>query len=155
MENKKIQIQEMKKKFKMKIGNTLILVDDVDMSARIGAKAILKKFDPPYVVVEWINKLNTGLRKGQMDGEYYPESFKVIDYYTKKRTITKTNRNIIPRRIQREIKKLFNKQECIIRVSDRNRQPRMIFERADLVIGVEPKGKSFKILKNRYGRTDK
>ena len=57
-----------------KIGDQVILVDGFNMKAKPGARATVVGFSPPYITIEWIRD---GLSSIQMDGRYYPSSFKL------------------------------------------------------------------------------
>ena len=60
----------------MKVGDTIELINNPDMSAPIGstAKILACPEGSRYIVIEWIDKGDSG----QMDGCYYPYYFKVI-----------------------------------------------------------------------------
>jgi hypothetical protein len=65
----------------MKVGDTVKLIRNTDMSAPIGstAKVLACPESSRYIVVEWIDKGDSG----QMDGSYYPENFKVVESSSK------------------------------------------------------------------------
>ena len=60
----------------MKVGDTIELIRNPHMSAAIGSTAKVIEYNKgdEYVVLEWIDKGDSG----QMDGSYYPHYFKVI-----------------------------------------------------------------------------
>ena len=60
----------------MKVGDTIELIRNTHMSAPIGSTARVVEYNKgdEYVVLEWIDKGDSG----QMDGSYYPHYFKVI-----------------------------------------------------------------------------
>ena len=60
----------------MKVGDTVVLINNTHMSAAIGSTARVTKYNKGdmYVTLEWIDKGDSG----QMDGSYHPECFKVI-----------------------------------------------------------------------------
>lgn len=63
----------------MKKGDILRLIDNEGMSAPIGSTAyVVKDYDrnkSNYVTVKWIDKGTSG----QMDGQYWPENFEVLE----------------------------------------------------------------------------
>ena len=60
----------------MKVGDTIELIRNTHMSAAIGSTAMVIEYNKgdEYVVVEWIDKGDSG----QMDGSYYSHYFKMI-----------------------------------------------------------------------------
>lgn len=55
---------------KFKVGQTVELVDNNDMNAKVGSIAIIKRIDKEFLYVMWTT-LQT-----QSDGAYYPYHFK-------------------------------------------------------------------------------
>lgn len=60
---------------KFRAGQIIQLINNRNMNAMVGAKAIVISQNNNYVIVKWIK--GTGARS-QMDGEYYPETFKLL-----------------------------------------------------------------------------
>jgi len=65
----------------MKVGDTVELINNPDMSAPIGSTAKILAYPEGsrYIVIEWIDKGDSG----QMDGSYYPHYFKVVESSSK------------------------------------------------------------------------
>ena len=59
----------------MKAGDTVELINEAGMAARIGAQAKITHIDKTYVTVEWIRD---SLAFNQKDGSYNSDRFKVI-----------------------------------------------------------------------------
>ena len=64
-----------------KVGDLIKLVKKPDMSANIGAKAVVIGFDKRNDLIElkWINKKGSELRRNQMDGCYSSNNFILIE----------------------------------------------------------------------------
>ena len=93
------------------IGDTILLTDDTNMSAVVGAEAIVLKVSDKYITIQWNNKLGTGRRSTQQDGGYLPIHFMLVrrmNEYELKDDKLNTFRNMIS---------TFIDENCTVRIN--------------------------------------
>ena len=67
---------------RLRVGGIVTLIDNDFMSAQIGAKARITDMSEiainKWIRVKWIDDVDTDLRRGQRDGEYFIYHFKAM-----------------------------------------------------------------------------